>query len=295
MKMKFRWMIVCALIMAITACTTTPTQSAADEAMLGTIVALNVQLTQSAATLTSVVAQQSATPEKTNTPMRTATYTPTITLTPTPLSGVWLTFDQDTNCRSGPGTYYMKVATVEAGNKLQALARSTDGNFYYVRYFDTSNHYCWVTKDTSYHTGNPNSLQVYTVEPTKTVTLTPTTEAGFLVSYSSLQSCNSEYFLNFNVTNVGYTMWQSIKIVIVDNTSKVTVTSTADTFTGYAGCGASQIQGDLTTGEVGLVSSYSPGQFTYDPTGHSLAVTVSVYSGKGNSGTVLTKSFSVTP
>lgn len=297
--MKTKWIkliFTCMLIFTLSACAA-PLEPTVDANALGTIVAQNVQLTQLAATLTEVIAQQSATPAATATPNVTATFTPTPTetATPTKLSGVWLTLDQTTNCRLGPGTYYPVAATIEAGNQLQAIARSEDGEWFYLRYFDTSNHYCWIWRQTSYLTGDPNWVPMYTTQPTATTTITPTSAAGFTVSYNSLQTCSSKYALSLNLKNTGWQTWQSIKIVIVDNTTGTTVTHTADKFTGYTGCNVTQDQGDLTTNETGLVTSYNPGEFTYDPTGHLLGITVSLYSEKGQAGTVITKSISATP
>ncbi len=266
--------------------------------MISTIVAQNILLTQSAATMTALVAQQSATPAATNTPNTSPTpsLAPTETVTPTPLEGVWLFFDNDTNCRAGPATYYNKVALVEAGNNLQALGMSPDENFYYIRYFDTYNHYCWVTKDTVYVTGNKYTLPKLTAQPTSTPAPQPTVEAGFTVAYSSLQYCTLGYFLNFNIKNIGNTTWQSVKITVTDNTTSTTNVFVADSFVGYTGCTATQSQNDLSLNEPGLVSTYSAaGVFSYDPTGHPLGVTVSLFSEKGNTGTVVSKSISVTP
>lgn len=287
------------LILALTlsACSTTSATPTLDQAALSTIDALNMQLTQIAGTLTAVIAEQSATPKATKTPAVTPTpsLTPEPTQTATPLDGVWLLFDADTNCRYGPATTYNIEGTVGAGEKLQALARSEDGEFYYVRYFDTSNHYCWVWKGSSFQSGDQKILPVFTAQPTLAPTITPTSAASFNVTYNSLQNCSSAYFLLFTVTNTGNLPWQSVKIVVVDSTQGVTVTHTANAFTGYSGCGVSQTQGDLTTSEPGLVSNYQPGEFSYDPTGHTLLVTVSVYSEKGQAGTVMSRVIPVKP
>jgi hypothetical protein len=294
---RILWIISITLSLLLGACSNNAATPTRDVAAESTIEALNLQLTQVAGTLTAVVAQQSATPMPTNTPAVTAT--PTLTSEPTetatPLNGVWLNFDSATNCRVGPGTMYARVATVDAGVELQALARSEDGEFYYVRYFDTSNHYCWVWKGTSYQTGNPKVLPVFTAQPTTAPSITPTSAASFKVAYNSMQNCSSTYAPTFLVTNTGNMTWQSIKIVIVDNTQSVTVTHTSDMFTGYSGCSVTQQQGDLSTGEPGLVSSYLPGEFTYDPAGHSLMVTVSVYSEKGQKGTMQSRVIPVKP
>lgn len=294
-----RIFLLLSIILALTlsACGTNAATVTMDVAAASTIDALNLQLTQVAGTLTSVIARQSETPEPTKTPAVTATVTltPEPTETATPQNGVWLNFDSATNCRVGPGTFYSRVATVDAGVELQALARSEDGEFYFVRYFDTSNHYCWVWKGTSYQKGNPKVLPVFTAQPTTAPSITPTSAASFKVTYNSMQNCSSTYAPTFLVTNTGNTAWQSIKIVIMDSTQGVTVTHTSDMFTGYSGCSISQQQGDLTLGEPGLVSSYLPGEFTYDPTGHSLMVTVSVFSEKGQKGTMQSRVIPVTP
>lgn len=291
------WIISIVLALALSACGANAATPTKDVSAASTIDALNLQLTQVAGTLTAVIAQQSSTPEPTKTPAvtATATLTPAPTETATPLSGVRLNFDSATNCRVGPGTMYSRVATVDAGVELEALARSEDGDFYYVRYFDTSNHYCWVWKGTSYQTGNPKVLPVFTAQPTTAPSITPTSAASFKVAYNSMQNCSSSYAPTFLVTNTGNMTWQSIKIVIVDSTQGVTVTHTSDMFTSYSGCSISQQQGDLTLGEPGLVSSYLPGEFTYNPAGHSLMVTVSVFSEKGQKGTMQSRVIPVTP
>jgi uncharacterized protein YgiM (DUF1202 family) len=293
MKKKFaKWILVGLLVISMTACSSaTPT---VDSNTLATMVALDVQLTQVAATMTSMVEAESATPLVTNTPIPTETPTPEPTVTPT-LSGVWLTFSTNTNCRSGAGTYYPIIMTVNAGSQVQAIANSSDGQFYYVRVIDTSTHYCWVWSQTASYVGNPNVLPQYTSAPTNTPTLTPTVAAGFTVTYNSLTSCSPNYALVLTIKNNGYMTWQSIKITIVDSTTGSTLTHTSDLFTGYSSCTIAQQQEDLTTGEYGMVSNYSPGEFSYNPTGHSLAVTVSLYSQNGLSGTVMSQTIGVTP
>jgi len=292
---KMIWIALAIILAGISACG--PLEPTMDANALGTIVAQNVELTQMAGTLTAVVAQQSATPEASNTPTVTKTLrpTPTETVTPTPLSGYVLTFDQDTNCRLGPNTSFARVALVKAGTQLQALGRSEDGEFFYVRTFDTTNHYCWVWKGTSYKEGSISQVPVFTAVPTKEPSITPTSQAGFNASYDSLQSCSGAYALRFNLVNTGFQTWQSIKIVIVDNSTGTTVTHTANEFIGYLGCNVAQTQGDLTTNEAGLVSSYNPGQFSYDPSGHQLTVTISLYSEKNQAGTIISRALPVTP
>ena len=300
MKSKtIKWMIIGLLLFGLSACSTA--EPTVDLNVMNTMVAQNVQLTQMAGELTAIVAQQSATPAATNTSSATKTPRPTATETPTstPLNGYVLTFDADTNCRLGPGTTYGRAAVVLAGTQLQAIARSEDGEFFYVRYFDTTNHYCWVWKGTSYHQGDVKTVPVFTAVPTKEPTITPTSAAGFTVVYESLQSCNNgstlSYAPRFTITNTGYLTWQSVKITVVDSSTGTTLVHSNNAFTGYLGCSVAQSEGDLVTNEYSLVSSYNPGEFSYDPTGHTLTVTVSVFSEKNQTGTVVSRAITVTP
>jgi len=294
-KRNLLWSIALLVVLTLGACA--PAAPTPDPAVEATISALNQQLTQSAAELEALAAQLSATPEATNTSAVTNTPRATQTEQPTstPLNELLLTFDATTNCRTGPGTYYPIETSVAAGTQLQALGRSEDGEFFYVRAFDTTNHYCWVWKGTSYQTGSINWVPVLTAQPTKMPTITPTSGAGFTAVYKSLQSCSGKYYLNFDIRNTGFLTWQSIKITVVDAATSTTVVHTAGGFTGYEGCSVAHAEGDLVTGESGPVSTYSPGEFAYDPTGHALTVTVSLFSEKANAGTVVTRTLSVTP
>jgi len=273
---------------------TTAVQPTFDSAAIGTIVALNVQLTQSAATLNALAAIQSAIPLPTTQATPTVTLTPEPSITPT-LDGVYVTTLQNTNCRQGPQTTWPIILTLSQGTQVKAIGTSPDGNYMFLRVLDTAVHYCWVVTQAVTVTGNSGVLPKLTPLPTVTPSITPTPAPNFTLSYQSVTSCSSSYFLRLLLTNTGYLTWKSIKLVIVDNTASVTSTFTSDNFVGYASCTADQQQADLTTGEYGIVSNYNPGQFSYDPTDHALLVTVSLYSEDGLSGTVITKTLAVTP
>ena len=285
--------IILVFVSGLTACSSTA-QPTVDSEMLGTIVAQSIQLTQAAQQLTSVVAQQSATPIATLTPIPTDTPTLEPSLTPTQ-AGVWLTTTANTNCRQGPATYWPIIMTLGQGTQVEGIARSTASDFIYVRVIDTAVHYCWVSGPATVSNVDTGRLQAYTPVPTDTPTITPTSAANFTVSYVDMTACSGSYLVTLNIKNVGFQTWQSIKMVIVDSTKSVTLTSTADNFTGYSACSAVQTQGDLTTNETGEVSNYPSAPFTFDPTGDSLSITVYLYSEKGLSGTVVSKTIGVKP
>ena len=303
----YQMIIASLLLLSLAACAQTPGSVSTQSAGLETITAQSIQLTQLVATLNSLLVTDTATPNplaqteisSTETPtsniLSTDTPTPGVALTSTPLSGVWLIFDENTNCRLGPAGYYPILVTINAGEKGQAVARTLDGQYYYMRYIDTSTHYCWVPIKYAIQSGDSSYLPMYTIQPTNTPTITPTADFGFRISYSSVFNCSSNYSVALNVTNSGNLTWQSIKIVIDDSTKGTTTTYTSNNFTSYSGCTITQAQDSLSSGQSVLVANVSPGAFTYDPTGDTMTIVVSLYSGDGITGTSLSKEIVVTP
>jgi hypothetical protein len=291
---KLIWAVLGLFVLAITACTTAvPT---VDTDTFNTLVAQNVQLTQLAGTLTAVsnqvVEQSTSTAEVAALPTETSTIMPTMTPT---MSGVWVSFNANTNCRFGPGTSYYLIKTFEAGDQAQVVGQSTDGQYIYVKYVDTSAHYCWVP--TSFATvinGNLGGVAKITPYPTNTPTITPTSDAGFSLSFDGISDCGGNYFVRVYITNTGYLTWKSIKIKVVDNHTGDKMIESSDMFTSYDGCSVDQSQSDLTVGEPGMVSNFSA-PFAYDLNNHSLTITVTLYSKDGQTGTSVSRSITVTP
>jgi hypothetical protein len=296
--MKNKWIvcgIIALLVTSLASCNFPLAQNNAN-VDVGTIVAIQVAQTQLASTVQAGETVKSPTAEALP---AEPTFTPTITLTPQPtltptLEGVWLTVLENTNCRSGPGTYYDYVTTLNAGVQVQAVARNPENNYYYVHNPNGSG-FCWLWDKYSNLTGNITILAVFTAQPTPTPTLTPTPAPGLSVSFVSVTSCGGQFALRLKVKNTGGLTWQSVKVVIKDNTTATTFTHTLDQFRGYTGCPMDVVQEDLTPGEDGIISNVSPGQFGYDPTGHDLKVTVTVYTENGLAGSFYSTSINVTP
>ncbi len=80
------------------------------------------------------------TPTATPLPPATATATPLPTFTPTPIPMVSLIEDAD--CLTGPGPDYASVATLEAGQQVEVIARNSDNTFWIVKTQDEIE--CWV-------------------------------------------------------------------------------------------------------------------------------------------------------
>jgi hypothetical protein len=294
--LKLKWLISVLLVSVLASCNfPLSSNNNSNSVDINTLVALQVAQTQLAQTITAggqVQDTQLVSPTAQPLPQE-PTSTPTITLTPMPtftptLEGVWLTVRENTNCRSGPGTNYDYVTLIKAGVRVQAIARNPDNSYFYVQNPNAGG-FCWLWVAYSDLTGNINILPVYTPAPTPTETYTATPAGGLSVSFVGVTSCMGEYALRLKVKNTGSITWQSVKVVIKDTTAGMTFTHTLDQFRGYSGCSMDVSQEDLTPGEEGVISNVNPGQFGYDPTGHHLKVTVTVYSKDGQAG----KSFSV--
>ena len=294
------------VMLIILACNVPIGQQTDSSSQIQTLVAMNVAQTQLAATITAVAQAGSSTTSGLAEPSVTAmvlsepSVTPTITLTllpsftPTP-QGVWLTLNENTNCRVGPASYYTLVIAMKAGQQLEAVGRSTFDGYYYVRNPFMPNGFCWMWDRYSSLTGNTNSLPVYTPQPTPTFTVTPTPAADITVSFVSVTTCDNQYALRLYLKNTGSTTWQSVKVVVNDNTTGTNLTHISDEFKGFNGCSSDIEQADLTPGEDGIVSNVNPGQFDYNPAGHNLTVTVTVYSTDGLGGTSVSKTINITP
>ena len=287
------WVFSLLLIVALASCNSSAAQQTENPSAIQTMVALNVAQTQLASTMTSI-AQNGASTTNVIVATPTVTLTPLAQVTPT-LQGVWLTLNQNTNCRVGPASYYPLALSMNAGQQVEAVGRSTYDGYYYVSDSSVTGGFCWLWDRYATVTGDVADLPVYTPQPTATFTVTPTPVADIMVSYVSVTSCGSDYTLRLSLTNNSSTTWQSVDVFIIDNTTSTNFTHISNTFRGYNGCTVDSEQADLTKGENGIVSNYNPGQFTYDPTGHNLTVTVTVYSEDGLAGTSVTKKINITP
>jgi uncharacterized protein YraI len=302
MKKGFLAIVVLLFTLSLSACNFPLLRNGGgdQDSALKTAVALDVALTQIASTLTAaapVVIPSSALPSS-----APVTETPVITqqptLTPT-LAGVWLTVQENTNCRSGPGSTYDWVTLIAGGQMAEAVARNAANDYYYVRNPNSYGSFCWLWSKYSAVTGNITTLPVFTPQPTPTVaTLTPTTiPADLSVSYIGVETCPPQYAFSFKIKNTGSVVWQSLKIVVLDTTTSTTYTHESDTFKGVTGCTVGLAQGDLTNGEDSFVANVNPGQLDFNPvgSGHSFQVTITVYANDGRTGTSISKTLSITP
>lgn len=296
MKKIVLFSITLVLVLSLTACNLPFGQTGSNEAIVQTQVALNVALTQVAATLTALVPVSTLTPiPPTDAP---PTLTPTITLTLEPsftptLDGVWLTLQENTNCRVGQGQAFELVTTIKEGDMVEATARNSTNDYFYIKNPHSGSGYCWMWGRFATLTGNITTLPVFTPMPTPTLA-SPTPSANFDLSYVGITECSGQWAVTVKVVNTGSVTWESVQVVVKDRTTDTTRTHSLDSFRKYNGCDVGVIQNDLTAGESGQVTTV-PGYFNYNLNGHDLKITVTVYTKNGLYGTSATESMNITP
>lgn len=169
MKAKRTLIAVNALLVAILACNLPSAQNPAQPPAAA-----------ASETPAMVVLVSSDTPAVTETP----SLTPTITLTPTP-SVPEVTVTSATNCRTGPGTEYDLLYTLQPGQVAQIVGKDTPDNYWVITFPGGTT--CWLWGQYAVVTGNVAALAEYPVPPTPTPSV-PAAPSGLKIH----KDCNNE-------------------------------------------------------------------------------------------------------
>jgi hypothetical protein len=298
------WVLTLVTVIALAACAAQPTvqptaQATATPVMAATTVPTDVATVESTATAApTATLPPTATLEPTATAYVEPTATSEIVATPTAITvyangKVTLSLAKNTNCRTGPDTIYSSVASIPAGQQVNAVGKlDNDLNYLYIENPSAPGTYCWVFSEGATLQGNRADLMVVKPLPIPT----PKSEVGFSVTYSGIQECpGDDYSFNLVVANTDKMIWKSIKIYIVDVNTKKTATYSSDHFEGWTDCHVDWYQNDLTKGEHAFISPYNPGHIDYRPYGGTFLVRVKVCSEDGLTGTCLNKEIKVQP
>jgi hypothetical protein len=104
-----------------------------------------------------------------------------------------------------------------------------------------------------------------------------------------------QYGFRFQLTNTGSVTWRSYWVSVTDSTTSTTETSFEDDFRDLTGCGpAANILMDLEPGEAGVAGNWGTGVFTYNPAGHNMTATFTLYEQDGLLGQSSTKTITFT-
>ncbi len=162
MKAKRTLIAVNALLVAILACNLPSTQHPAQQpGIAGTDTPAMIAL------------EASDTPAVTDTP----SLTPTITLTPTP-SVPEVTVTSATNCRTGPGTEYDLLYTLQPGQVAQIIGKDSPDNYWIINF--PGGIACWLWGQYAVVSGNIAALPEYPPPPTPTPSL-PAAPSGLKI------------------------------------------------------------------------------------------------------------------
>ncbi len=215
----------------------------------------------------------------------------TPTFTPS-LEGVTVSVSVDTNCRTGPGTAYDILGALLVGQTADVVGRSANSDNWIIQLPSNPAIICWVWGQYATAVGDTSQLPIFDTPPT------PTPSISFTVSYVGLVGpCGGgQYTLRFLINNTGSLTWESVRLDIVDNTTATTLTHQRDFFRSFLpGCSLGDFNYNFEPGESGETANVNPGQFTYDPTGHSITATITVCETDGMGGQCMSKTLNITP
>ncbi|MFV1859078.1 MAG: hypothetical protein ACC647_06975 [Anaerolineales bacterium] len=149
-----------------------------------------------------------ATPSRTPAPTPTSTLAPTTTLTPTPLPPM-ASVSQATNCRTGPGSAYPFVLSIQPERVVEVTAKSSVDDYWYITNPDQADENCWLWGEYATVEGDVSTLPVLTPEPT------PVPKIDFILYQNSFMSCGSLH-VSFTVINNSRTTFKTAKIHVQD-------------------------------------------------------------------------------
>jgi hypothetical protein len=220
-------------------------------------------------------------PDVTDTP----TLTPTATDTPTPEVAM-IYASANTNCRTGQGTFFEWLVTLQQGDEAEAVGIDTSGEYWYIRRPDSPSQFCWLWGKYATPSGPYQSLPVYTPIPT------PTPGFDFNLTYLEAFQCGPWWGLQLQLDNIGSFTLESWKSTGVDNSGGLTNNpNQQDIFFSSFGCVMGNSQNDLTPGEGSYVNVIFDGIIT----GHEITASIKACTEEGLAGECLKKSVNVTP
>ena len=294
------WGITLVTVIALAACATQPVALPTAQVTATPEIVATIAATEAAAGVDPTATTE---PTVTLEPTATVYVEPTATAeiaeaTPTAITAltdgkVIITLAKNTICRTGPATNYPSVASIPAGQQLNAIGKLENSTSYtYIENPSTPGSYCWVFSEGSTIQGSRTDLKIIKPLPSPT----PDTKANFSVTYSGIQQCTGgDYTFNMVVSNTNEQIWQSISVYIVDANTKKSASYSSDHFEGWSNCHVDWYQNDLTEGEHAFISPFNPGHFDYNPAGGTFFIRVKLCSEEGLTGICMNKEIKVQP
>jgi hypothetical protein len=221
----------------------------------------------------------------TETPTQTATETPipepSITSTPELPKAEVL---RESNCRVGPGGIYDLVATYQAGQMLEVVAKDLGGGYWFVRNPEKPEEQCYLLAQNITITGDIAALPKFTPRPS------PTAAPYFKVAFKKLDKCKGEDFALFTLENTGSVPFRSAYIKVTDQRVNRSVEQAVSAFDLYVGCVLAKNIAPLDPGGTGYLTSPP---FKWSVSGHKVRAVIMLCTEKNLKGTCVTQSIDV--
>jgi len=260
-----------------------PNSAATEEPTVDPMLAAGMTLTAAAELNTPTEALPTFTPLPSLTP--TPEFTATPNFTPTP-AFAYVTLSEATNCRVGPGVDYALVDTFLVGQTIEVIGKHPYDNYWYVRSPNNPAVYCWLWG--FYATGaNLNNVPVLTPPPSPT----PAPKPDFKSSYVNSGSCIG-WWTRIKLNNTGPVAFKSMSISIKDTVTNETRNASGDGFQDVNACILSSVI--LSLGPGSSLTVVAP-SLSADPTGHKVAVSTTLCTEVGQSGTCISETIEFTP
>jgi uncharacterized protein YgiM (DUF1202 family) len=218
-------------------------------------------------------------------PSPTETPTPAATLVNTPanvLTGPTAHVNENTNCRSGPSSDYPAIVVILSGQDVKIVSKTTLDSYLIVEDPANTAQTCWLWTQYVTVNGDLSSLPVATPPPPLMT---------YTMTFTKIETCTT-YSLEFKVTNTGSKTLQSYTIVAKDLTEHTQQTSTSTVFNLRNDCAIEEEIGFVDPGKVGYAYA---GNFTYNPSGHSMEATITICSHDDLTGVCASRTVKFTP
>jgi hypothetical protein len=182
----------------------------------------------------------------------TLTALPTETLEPSATATVEVPkaqVNRESNCRTGPGGLYNLVATYQAGQILDVVAKDLGSAYWFVQNPDKPEEQCYVMAQNVTVEGDTSALPKFTPQPS------PTPPPYFEAKFKKIDICNGNKFANFSVENTGSVIFRSAYIKVTDTKANKSAEQALNVFDLYVGCTLAKNISPLDPGDTGYVPS----------------------------------------
>ncbi|MGD8732218.1 MAG: tail fiber domain-containing protein [Anaerolineales bacterium] len=216
------------------------------------------------------------TPLPSDTPTVTATFTPSVPM---------VSVNQNTNCRTGPGTVYDLLGALLIGENAEVVARSSQPNYVIIDNPDKPGTDCWLWMQYGQIEGSTDGLPILDPPPTPTPEPSPTPELNFSLSLEDIGMCGPKENIFVRITNTGAITIESLQFSATDQDTSEVVAYSSNNFAGSPTCIA-LIAASISPGN----HAFSGAGFSAPIGGHTISVTVKACASDGYGEPCRTKS-----